>query len=396
MRRDFIFGLACASALTVGLLPLEAQVVNVSNVNAAQRPDSKLVDISYDISGTAASFTVSVRASDDNGITFGVPVQTLSGDFGSSILTGTGKKIIWNAGADWAGNYSEKMRFEVTATDTPTVSEAWVSISSSSFNMGNTFDGEGNNAELPVHTVALGAFRLGAREVSFSTWEIVRNWATVHGYSFSNQGAGKAPNHPVQNINWHDSVKWCNARSEMEGLSPCYNVDGTVYRTGETTPDWDNTANGYRLPTEAEWEKAARGNFIGKRFPLGNTISHIAANYSAGRLAYESPQGDGFHPSYETGSFPYTSPVGSFAPNALQIYDMTGNVIEWCWDWYDPGYYAKPEAANRPTGPATGSARVIRGGGWNTPANSLRVAARFASHPSQAGTAGLRLARNSP
>jgi formylglycine-generating enzyme required for sulfatase activity len=291
------------------------------------------------------------------------------------------------------------MRFEITATDTPTVSESLISVSGGSFSMGNSFEGEGNNTELPVHSVTLDAFRISSREVNFSTWEIVRNWASAHGFSFTNLGSGKAPNHPVQNINWHDAAKWCNARSEMEGLTPCYTIQGKVYRTGETTPDWDNTANGYRLPTEAEWERAARGYFIGKRFPLGNTISHMAANYSAGRLAYESPQGNGFHTSYASGGFPYTSPVGSFAPNALQIYDMTGNVNEWCWDWYDPGFYAKPEAANNPAGPAsptTAIARVIRGGGWNTPANSLRVAARFGSHPSQTGTAGLRIARNSP
>lgn len=394
-----MLGLLSAILLALGISPLGAQIVRVSNVSATQRSGSKMVDITYDLSGTATAFTVSLRGSDDNGITFGVPIRTLSGDFGSSILAGNGKKITWNAGADWSGNYSKNMRFEVTATDTPTIGESLISVSGGSFSMGNTFDGEGNNAELPVHTVLLDSYRIGAREVTFSTWEIIRNWATSHGYSFANAGSGKAPSHPVQNINWHDAVKWCNARSEMEGLTPCYTVDGQTYRTGESTPAWDSGANGYRLPTEAEWERAARGNFVGKRFPLGNTISHIAANYSAGRLAYESPQGDGFHDSYDSGGFPYTSPVGSFAPNAIQLYDMTGNVNEWCWDWYDPGYYAKTAAGNRPAGPAaptTAIARVIRGGGWNTPANSLRVAARFGSHPSQAGTAGLRVARNTP
>ena len=378
-----------------GISFADAQVVKVSNVSASQRTGTKLVDVSYDLSGTATSFTVSLRISDDNGVTFTVPAKTLSGDYGTGILAGSGKKITWNAGADWNGNYNDTMRFEVTATDTPTVGDIWVTIPAGSFRMGNVFPGDGNNAELPVHTVMVDGFRIGAREVHFSTWEIVRNWATAHGYSFKYQGAGKGPNHPVQNISWHDAVKWCNARSEMENLIPCYTVNGEVYRSGEGAPDWDRSANGYRLPTEAEWEKAARGNLLDKRFPLGDTISHKAANYSAGRFFYESPQGNGFHPSYATGGFPYTSPVGSFPPNAIQIYDLAGNVTEWCWDWYDPGYYGKAEAANRPAGPATGTVRVFRGGAWNTPANSLRVSWRFASHPSAAGPAGgFRLARN--
>src|SRR5215212_2223216 len=100
----------------------------------------------------------------------------------------------------------------------------------------------------------------------------------------------KATNHPVNNVSWYDAVKWCNARSEKDGLTPCYysNVGLTVvYKTGRTEPYVRWTANGYRLPTEAEWEKAARGGLVGKRYPFGDSIDGSQANYSGSGDAFE-------------------------------------------------------------------------------------------------------------
>ncbi len=380
----------CAAALISGALPGLAADPVVSNLKAVQREGTKLVDITYDVAADTATVEVSLQISGDGGATFAVPAVSVTGAVGAGVITGTGKALTWNAGADWNGQYSPQVRFKVVADDVP----SFIQIPAGSFAMGDSF-GEGDSDERPVRQVTVSAFYLGRTEVTKGEWDEVRAWAVGRGYADLSAGAGKAANHPVQTVSWWDAIKWCNARSEKEGLAPCYAVGGSPMRTGTTVPTVNWTAKGYRLPTEAEWEKAARGGLSGKRFPWGDTISHSQANYySSSSYAYDISPTRGFHPSYGVGAQPYTSPVGSFAANAYGLQDMAGNVWEWCWDWY--GTYASG-AQTDPRGPTSGLYRVFRGGSWVNGAYRCRAAYRYydADPGFQGYNLGFRVLRSS-
>jgi len=270
-----------------------------------------------------------------------------------------------------------------TASQVP---EGMVLIPAGDFVMGDTF-GEGSSDELPLHTVTVSAFYMGETEVTKTQWEAVHGWAVTNGYGFENAGLGKAGNHPVHTVNWNDCVKWANARSEKEGLTACYTVGGEVYRTNAVAPEVDRQANGYRLPTEAEWEKAARGGAANRRFPWSDTstIQHTRANYEAdtGSYAYDTSAQDGPHPDYDDDPWPYTSPVGTFAPNGYGLYDMAGNVWEWCEDVYVNSYEGTPTDGSAQT--SGGSYRVFRGGGWAASARYVRSSYRYWGRPSGTG-----------
>ena len=382
--------LALALGLTLPLLSATVCAADpvVSKVTFAQRAGTKLVDITYDVTSDTPTVIVSLEVSSDGGTTFSVPVTTVSGAFGTGVAIGLGKKITWDAGADWTGQYSAQMRFKVTATDTPV---GFSFIPTGAFTMGDSLDG--NMGDAPIRTVTLSAFYMGRNEVTKAEWDMVRTWAISHGYTDLRVGAGKATDHPVTFVSWWDVIKWCNARSEQEGLTPCYTVSGTVMKTGTTEPTVNWAANGYRLPTEAEWEKAARGGLSGKRFPWGDTISHSQANYySSTGDSYDISPTRGYHPAYGSGSIPYTSPVGSFIANGYGLQDMAGNAIEWCWDWY--GTYASG-AQNDPRGASSGTSRVLRGGDWHYYANYCRAAARYSYNPGDANYyRGFRVTRS--
>jgi formylglycine-generating enzyme required for sulfatase activity len=256
--------------------------------------------------------------------------------------------------------------------------------------------GTGYPDERPVHEVRVSALQIDRTEVTWALWLEVYHWALGAGYGFEGSEAiepPRAPDHPVGNVTWYDAVKWANARSEMAGRTPVYYTDAsrdTVYRAGsiDLTPeavDWD--ADGFRLPTEAEWEWAARGGLESQHYPWPSPGKPFAAWIDGGRANYWM-SGDPYDAEPVCASTPVAYyrgtqlPAGGDMANGYGLYDMAGNVAEWCWDWYDDQWYATPEATRPDTrGPARGPGRVIRGGSWISSDKYTRVAVRYMSAP---------------
>ncbi|MHC6201933.1 formylglycine-generating enzyme family protein [Breznakiellaceae bacterium SP9] len=232
-----------------------------------------------------------------------------------------------------------------------------VLVPAGTFSMGYN---NGGSSEKPVHQVSISKpFLMGKYPV------IQKEWAAVMG---SNPSKWKGDTLPVEQVSWFAAVEYCNKRSEKEGLTPVYSGSGTAI-TGNFN------ANGYRLPTEAEWEWAAKGG--GKDF----IIRKYSGSNNADTVAW-----------YDANSGGRTHEVGTKAPNRLGLYDMSGNVWEWCWDWF--GNYPR-RAQTDPLGAASGSLRVRRGGDWVLDAAFLRSAYRNSASPANRYEfVGFRVARS--
>ena len=323
----------------------------VSNVEVRQT-DIDHVLIRYDVAEADGDrVTISLRVSDDGGKTFNVPATKLAGDVGPGISSGTGKEIVWTIGDDIPlHKLGENYVIGVVADDLVGFSEriTWEKdgsemtlVPAGSFEMGDHFN-EGQARERPVHRVELDAFYMDVNEVTVGQF---KQFVEESGYAYNRwrDVANYSPgdDYPMIYVSWNDATAYC---------------------------EWV----GKRLPTEAEWEYAARGGLIGKRYPWGDEISHDDANWGntiSGKDKWDQ-----------------CAPVGSFAANGYGLYDMTGNVWEWCSDWYGEGYYATSPNKN-PQGPDTSPRgwRVLRGGSWLYGTRHLRVASRFYDYPKLGG-----------
>ena len=247
-----------------------------------------------------------------------------------------------------------------------------VHIKGGTFQMGKL---DGYDNEKPVHNVTVSPFYMSTTEVTQSQYQAVMAF---------NPSEFKGENRPVEQLSWYDAIVFCNKLSILDGKPPCYSVNGNT-----NTNSWgyqphngsgmsaiiecNFKSDGYRLPTEAEWEYAARGgqNYI---FAGSDNIDEVAwyCNNS------------GYH----------TNDVACKKSNGYGLFDMSGNVWEWCWDWYSSGFYSKSPSIN-PSGPASGSVHVIRGGSYNGNDNYCRITLRSSAAFNFSDILGFRIACSS-
>jgi formylglycine-generating enzyme required for sulfatase activity len=310
----------------------------------------------------------------------------------------SGKTVITGTTAD--GDFAATCNVTVVSS----IPKGMVWIEAGTFMMGSLFnEPEIHENETPHRVTLTEGFYMGKYPVTQAEWEAVMGKASNISY-FPDPNFGdkyyldRGAEFPVENINWYQAIVYCNLLSMEEGLSPAYEMQ-TVANAGvwSTDPDdwgdipfsssirWNNArmvadSGGYRLPTEAQWEYACRAGTT-TPFNTGNTIAGpVVKNYeiAGGQANY-----NGYHPYNNEDGTVYDSkgaaldqtvPVGLFEPNAWGLYDMHGNVSEWCWDWDEADYGTG--ARTDPKGPATGTFRIIRGGSWYDKATYLRSAFR--------------------
>jgi len=258
-----------------------------------------------------------------------------------------------------------------------TKEERFVLIPAGTFQMGSN---EGYDANKPVHEVTITKpFYMGKYEVTQAEYE---KYCSYTGSNSPSSSYGDGDNYPAYYVSWYDALVYCNKRSMEENLTPCYSIDGSTdpehwgaVPTAYNDPlrdTWDAVecnwnANGYRLPTEAEWEYAARAG--------DNTVDSLT--YSG--TSDVNKLGD--YAWYCDNSNSTTHEVGTKLPNAFGLYDMSGNVYEWCWNWLTDSYDTTTEGGSDPTGASAGSYRDYRGGGWSFNSDDCAVSCRYGDYP---------------
>jgi len=256
-----------------------------------------------------------------------------------------------------SGGYWDEVEVELEVLAPINYAEM-VTVQSGTLPMGSEFAGQ-----------SVATFQIGKYEVTWGEWKTVRAWAVANGYSdLANIGAGSRDDHPVQMVSWYDVLKWMNAKSEKEGLTPVYPVAGATYRTGESAPTQSISANGYRLPSEKEWEWAARGGVLSQGYIYSGSNDPDSVSWHAGNSGGVS------------------HPVGTKLPNELGIYDMSGNICEWCSDISD-----EPDVVS-----SNYLFRRIKDGSWWHSIDYLKVSIRNYMPPDfKYDHRGFRIARNS-
>lgn len=255
--------------------------------------------------------------------------------------------------------------------------ENFVLIKGGTFQMGSPDTEAWRSDDETQHTVTVSDFYMSVYELTQAEYREIMG---------ENPSSFSGDELPVENISWLDAIRYCNARSEKENLTPAYTVDGQ-------SVTWDRSADGYRLPTEAEWEYACRAGTT-TPFNTENSISAEEANYY-GHYPYEIENNYFSQGNLSTKPGEYrqtTVAVNSFSPNKWGLYNMHGNVGEWVWDYY--GTYSS-EAQTDPAGAENGTLRVYRGGGWNDFAKNMRSAYRATLEQNKGSfNIGIRLVRN--
>ena len=312
----------CRAALAIfcAMLMTQGLAQTVSQVTAEQQGQNVVVH--YQLL-TETPCEVSLLVSLDRGNTWSEPLGHCTGDLGENIGTGA-HSITWNVLADRTELWGDGIRFRVKASGKKTYEPEMVLVEGGTFMMGSN---SGEDDEKPVNEVTLSSFSIGKYEVTQAQWLAVMGNNPSY---FSG-----CDNCAVEQVTWDDVQKYISKLNSMSGKT-------------------------YRLPTEAEWEYAARG---GKQ----------SRNYT-----YSGSDDIGAVAWYDGNSGTKTHEVGKKSPNALGIYDMSGNVYEWCVDWY--GSYSNRSSVN-PTGASSGHYRVVRGGNWNRSPQYCRVAFRYNNPP---------------